>query len=507
MEKLAPKYIYLLTGLYFVLSLIGILNHELWLDESHHFLIARDSRSTLELINNTRYEGHPILWNYLLYLITRFSANPFWMQFLHIVISSFVVFIFLKKAPFNWLFKALFIFGYFMLFEYNLISRNYILGVLFLFLAATQFENRKLKFTLICFYLALACNIHLMFSVIAFALFLLLVFEKYQNKELHNKMFLGVFIFIIGVYIVCLQIIPPEDTLFFDDFANISLPERLTKGYISLFKGLITIPDFTSIHFWNSNLLVNISKPFSGILGLVCYLIPLLLFYKKPKVLFFVYIALIGTQIFFFITQRGATRFDGMTYIILILALWVEKYFLNENTKHSNLMTSFKINLLKKPIVYGILIIHFFSGIFAYALEIKYPFCTAKETVNYLSNNKIDTQNVISVTCDGTLISPFLEKKVYFLLDENLQSYCNWDFISATNISQVHIKEMISKYIQTHKKATYVSTYPIENKQQKDIWVVINDDIKVRFIEKFDISIVRNANYFIYEVSETKPRL
>lgn len=153
------------------------------------FFNCRDSRSTLELINNTRYEGHPILWNYLLYLITRFSANPFWMQFFHIVISSFVVFIFLKKAPFNWLFKALFIFGYFMLFEYNLISRNYILGVLFLFLAATQFENRKLKFTLICFYLALACNIHLMFSVIAFALFLLLVLKSIKTKNFITKCF------------------------------------------------------------------------------------------------------------------------------------------------------------------------------------------------------------------------------------------------------------------------------------------------------------------------------
>ncbi len=147
--KKETTYLILLTAIYFAVSLDGILHHELWLDEAHHYLLARDSNSFIELVKNTRYEGHPILWNTLLYGITRFSLNPFWMQFLHILISTSVVFIFLRKAPFNWIFKTLFIFGYFMIFEYNVISRNYILGVLFLFLACSVFEKRKENFILL----------------------------------------------------------------------------------------------------------------------------------------------------------------------------------------------------------------------------------------------------------------------------------------------------------------------------------------------------------------------
>lgn len=37
--------IVILTLVYFVISLIGIQHHELWLDESHHWLLARDSGS------------------------------------------------------------------------------------------------------------------------------------------------------------------------------------------------------------------------------------------------------------------------------------------------------------------------------------------------------------------------------------------------------------------------------------------------------------------------------
>lgn len=40
----------LLTGSFFILSLIGVLYHEVWLDEAHHFLLARDSSSFYELM-------------------------------------------------------------------------------------------------------------------------------------------------------------------------------------------------------------------------------------------------------------------------------------------------------------------------------------------------------------------------------------------------------------------------------------------------------------------------
>ncbi|MFT7250608.1 MAG: hypothetical protein ACI9FW_000321 [Flavobacterium sp.] len=497
--------IVILTLVYFVISLIGIQHHELWLDESHHWLLARDSSSFLELIKNTRYEGHPILWNILLYQITRFTLNPFWMQFLHILISTTVVFIFLKKAPFNWIFKTLFIFGYFMLFEYNIISRNYILGVLILFLAALSFRNREKNFIKICIYLVIASNIHLMFSVIAFALFLTLLFERYQNKKFDKSMLIGTSLFLLGLILAAIQITPPNDTLFFNRIDQISFHEKFIKGYISLFKGLITIPDFRTIHFWNSNVLVNISKPLASFLGLICYFIPLIFFIKKKKILFFVYLALLGTQVFFFATQLGATRYDGMTYIIIIIALWIENYYNEEgNSKLIDANNSFKLNLLKNILIYSILIVQFFSGIYAYAMDVKHPFCVAKETVEYLNKNKISTQNVLSITCDGTLISPFLEKKVYFLCDNSLQSYCNWNSGCGTEVSNEKIIKMISNFMTYNNNATYVSTFQITDNLQKNIWVKTNDQVMVRFFKKFDNSIIRNADYYIYEIKKIK---
>ncbi|MGZ3900191.1 MAG: hypothetical protein ACXVNQ_07440, partial [Bacteroidia bacterium] len=90
-----------LTALYFVTGLIGILNHEVWLDEAHHFLIAKDSVSLSDLIYNTRYEGHPILWSLLVYIITRFTDDILYMQLMNCLIMTMVCFLFLKHSRFN----------------------------------------------------------------------------------------------------------------------------------------------------------------------------------------------------------------------------------------------------------------------------------------------------------------------------------------------------------------------------------------------------------------------
>jgi hypothetical protein len=283
------KYFIFLIALYFTLSLIGILNHEIWLDESHHWLLSRDSVSLKNLIFNTRNEGHPIIWNVFLYYITRITSNPFWMQFLHIIISTSTIFIFLFKAPFNLIFKTLFLFGYFTFYEFNIISRNYMLGVLFLFLALSLFKDRDKKITLIFIFLALSANVHAMFTVISFAVFLVLLIEKLQNTTTIKKhsFLIGSFIFAIGLLLSISQIIPENSSFFFSRIETMSLQEKIIPGVVSLFKGLFPIPDFRTIHFWNSNLFVELSKPISGILSILVYFILLLIFRKKYTLFLF----------------------------------------------------------------------------------------------------------------------------------------------------------------------------------------------------------------------------
>src|ERR1700741_2783199 len=103
---------WLILIVFLILSLIGIQHHEIWLDEAQHYLLARDSKNLPELIHACRNEGHPLLWNVLLYVITRFSGNIFYMQLAHIVISCFTVLI-ITKSNLSLLEKMLIIFSYY----------------------------------------------------------------------------------------------------------------------------------------------------------------------------------------------------------------------------------------------------------------------------------------------------------------------------------------------------------------------------------------------------------
>src|SRR5579862_8959723 len=102
------------TMAYAVIVLAGILHHELWFDEAQPFCLSLASHSFKELFYNTRFEVHPPLWDLLLYAITRFSSNPFFMQVMNAALAVMAVCIFLRYSPFSAGFKLFFVFGYFM---------------------------------------------------------------------------------------------------------------------------------------------------------------------------------------------------------------------------------------------------------------------------------------------------------------------------------------------------------------------------------------------------------
>ena len=132
-----------ITIIYFVVILSGILQHELWLDEAHHFLLSAYSNSIAELLFNARYDGHPVLWDALVYVMCRFSSNPLYMQLLNVLLCCMAVWLFIRHAPFSLLFKILSISGYYFIYEYSLISRNYALSCLCLFAALGLYAGRK----------------------------------------------------------------------------------------------------------------------------------------------------------------------------------------------------------------------------------------------------------------------------------------------------------------------------------------------------------------------------
>lgn len=505
---------YAVTVLFFLLSLWGISKHELWLDEAHHYLLARDSTSFQNLLDNTRYEGHPILWNVVLYWITRVTIDPFWMQVLHISIMTLSVGVFLRKAPFPWVFKLLFIFGYFMFFEYNILSRNYSLGVLFIFLACSFYPKRASKFILIATLLGFACNSHAIFVILASTIMAMITLEHFISKKLcvSKNVWIGVIIFGVLALVSLLQIIPPSDTSFFERGESISLFQKVSKSMSPFFKSLFLFPDVTINAFWNSHILVNYNKSIAALLAIASLSIPYILFYKNRSLLIYIYFGIFATAGFFFITMMNAARYYGILYFFLITALWFEKYMISDDAvsasaKAKKRTLPFLETPLKKVrplLIYSILGLHFISGVYAFSKDLSTPFTTAKQTAQYLKENQLFEKTIATKACNGTPLSAYIGKPVYFTRTESFESYCIFNRPSAQKThGTIDVITSLQKLLQTNKESIIFITYePFFDTSQMKTWTLYNEGLTITFLTQLKGSILKKGDHYIYEVSK-----
>jgi hypothetical protein len=409
------------TILFFIISFIGFYYHELWMDESHHFLLGRDSSGFLDLFKNTRYDGHPILWNYLVHLITILSANPFYMQLMHIIISTIISFIFLKNAPFKIWFKIAFLLSYFMFYEYTISSRNYNLGVLFLFLSCVLYTQREENFFIFCTFLALRCKTHSIFTIVTSSLLFTVFLEQFSKnkKEILMLYWKGYLVFFIGIGIAFYQIIPPSDSLFFNNINYLNLYEAF-KSSMSFFKALFPVVDFTTVKYWNHFYIIEHFKVISLIIGAVVWILPLLFFNKNRYVLIFIYTTLIGFVAFEITTHRYEARYNGLLFVTLICGFWIlnskkEKPFLNKN-----------FSKLNPKIIFLFMLVQASSGVLAYSLDLKYTFNHGENIANFIKEKKLYLNSIITV-CESASINAFLAENFYSLAYQRPQGYYLWN--------------------------------------------------------------------------------
>lgn len=124
-SRAAPILAHAFFGLLLAGNAVRIVRHAMWRDELQAFLIARWSAGPLELLHNLRYEGHGALWHLLLWGVTRASADPRAMQLLQLAVAAGAWGLIWLRSPFGTAEKFLLLLGYFLFWEYFVLSRGY----------------------------------------------------------------------------------------------------------------------------------------------------------------------------------------------------------------------------------------------------------------------------------------------------------------------------------------------------------------------------------------------
>ena len=247
---------------YVVVLILGLYHHEMWRDEYEEYLQARDAEGFLG-IGNIMNQGHAMLWQSCLWIITRFTHNPVAMKLFHGLIAATFAFVLIFKSPFKLWQSGLVLLSYFLVFEYAVISRCYAFGVLFFMLFAAKFtKNQRLDLTtgLILFFLA-NTSIYAMMLTAVLAVWLFLnevILVKTEGKEALISNLPIYVIIVCGILLSYLQIRPQADNMFpihrviwpFDHY-------RFDVAITQFFSAFVPVSKFQSSYFWNTNFLMN----------------------------------------------------------------------------------------------------------------------------------------------------------------------------------------------------------------------------------------------------------
>ncbi|HEY3673633.1 MAG TPA: hypothetical protein VGN51_22040 [Acidimicrobiia bacterium] len=253
--------------------------HAMWFDEVQAWNIARASHSVGSLYSNLRYEGHPILWYLPLFAISRFTADPRAMQVFEWAVLTCTYAVILFKAPFSIAVRTAIVAGYFVTFEYGVISRSYSVEMLLLVLALVCLAQPKPAWGPTGVLLVLLAWTSMAGGVLVVAVGLTIGWCAWSERaSRHTSRWWGKPLVvaaagIVSAGIAAITCIPPAD---YHSFAlgipNAPLssfsPQRFQVSLAGPWRGLFPLP--AGIGRWNTNVLDQLPQPtaLQALLGL-----------------------------------------------------------------------------------------------------------------------------------------------------------------------------------------------------------------------------------------------
>lgn len=133
---------YALTAPFLVLFVVQLVHHQMWRDEVNAFALARASTNLRTLFHYIHYEGHPWLWYVLLWLVSKVTTKVVGMKVFQGFIGTGIYLMIGVASPFRRWEKLLLFSGYFVVFEYTVISRMYgmqlLLALVYIWLRARK---------------------------------------------------------------------------------------------------------------------------------------------------------------------------------------------------------------------------------------------------------------------------------------------------------------------------------------------------------------------------------
>ncbi len=304
--------------------------HELWLDEANPWVIARDAHSLGELKFNMRFEPHPGLWYLLLYIVTRFTSRPAAMQALHVMIATASVTILAFRAPFRLRDKWLLVFGYYLVFEYAVISRGYSLGILLAFILATTLQSPRARPIWTAILLALLANTSAFGLLLSVAIVAGLLADGRLRPAFGVRTTLAAIVVCAGAALSVLTMRPIPESIYGRNMHTYVSGGRV-EGVLDLFwTAFLPLPDWRSAGPWNTYLvlrqpawLARDIRSLSAIAAVALALALLWSFRRRRAAAVIFLVGSLGVAALIYLEYSAGYRHHGHFFVLWVLASWL----------------------------------------------------------------------------------------------------------------------------------------------------------------------------------------
>lgn len=405
-------------SLYAILLGLTICHHEMWRDELQPWGVVTHSKSFAELVENKKYEGHPILWFFLLWMISKFTEVPASIQAITFLVSLIAAWFIIFKSPFTVLQKVLIVSGYYFFYEYTVISRDYVLAIAMIAAICSLWKSPEkdagwliVLFFLLCFTEVYASIISVCLSITLFSQPFFRTGDTHRNR---NGWWFPMAA-LSGFLLSYITTVPPDDSELNYPVKFVFDRAHLIRVLGDFWNGFVPIPKLQE-HFWSSSLWYETTL--AATLGAILLIVLVAGSFPYRSLFIFLLISFSGILLFMYFKYSGYQRHFGHLFIIYICYEWIKRYdpVVPGISKFQKISGAF--------IFYSILSINTVLGISFAAADWILPFSDGEKTANYIRSHFPENITVAGYSdCPATTVANYLGKDVYLLNNLRKSSY------------------------------------------------------------------------------------
>lgn len=368
--------------------------HEPWRDEVHCWIVGRHAAGLWDLlVGIRRYDGHPFLWYEVLHLASGIIPSVVGLHVVTIVLATASAYLWLARAPFPRLIRLMALGSYFLVFEYSVVCRSYVLGVFLLFAFCALYDRWAPRPVRLFSLLALLAATSVYGTMIAVSLALFLSLQAARSwwagrgvatgdgTGRFRSWLVGLVIFSLGIAIVVASTLPPADEFFAPSWhTQLGSPQfidALRRWWIAIFPVPANLGGWAVVPTgWGLNL-PGFSAHVHWLAGATFLLFLAAMTETWPAAVAYASVVVL-MSLFQETRNLGDVRHWGHFFVALLACLWLA----HQAQPRSRLRSRFRF---ATHVLFGaVLLLQDGAGFFALRADFAHPFSGAEEAARFI---------------------------------------------------------------------------------------------------------------------------